>query len=197
MPDAGLAAAFRGTEELDDSAIRSPCRCFVLPAVGKQPLARSVRTHRADAEVTGDAGISNQVAARAPFWGGEPSAAKADPALVRPVGVHNVDLLITTPVTFKHDLATVGREASADIDAGRTGQLERRASTARRNFVNIGVARDRHRIQDCLAIGRPARRESRVFRLCNQPLSPTPNIINVDARIAVDIAQVKDRLVVR
>ena len=119
----------------------------------------------------------------------------ADPALVRSIGIHHIDLLAAATIAFKDDLPAIGRETATDIDTRRAGELHRR-SAIDRNLVDIGIACNRHRIEDRLSIRRPARGEGRVLARGDQPLPPAVDIIDIDARIAVLIAQIQDRLVI-
>ena len=144
MPDACFATSLCRAEELNDAAIWCPCRCFVLPAIGEQAFAGAIWTHRANAKVTSDAGEGNQVSARAPFRRRIAAGTKADAALIAAVGVHHIDLLAARTVAFKYDLAAIGGKAAADINAGRAGQLYRRAIAGGCNFIDVGISRHCH-----------------------------------------------------
>ena len=86
------------------------------PAVSSL-LARSVRLHDPDPPPVGHApGEGDPLTVRAPFRGRIPSAAEADPPLVRAVGIHDVELLRSAAVAFEHDLAAVGRKARIGVD---------------------------------------------------------------------------------
>src|SRR3546814_12222439 len=86
------------------------------------------------------AGEGDQVAARRPFGGRGAATAKADPLLVRSVDIHHIDLLAARPVALEHDLAPVGRETAADVDARRGRQAYRRPAV-RRDSIDSGVDR--------------------------------------------------------
>src|SRR3546814_13368704 len=95
----------------------------------------------ADAEFApAHAGEGDQVAARRPFGGRGATTTKADPLLVRSVDIHHIDLLAARPVALEHDLAPVGRDTAADVDARRGRQPHRRAAV-RRAAIDVGVDR--------------------------------------------------------
>src|SRR5690606_41231525 len=90
----------------------------------------------------------DQAAAPAPVRGGSPATAEAGPPLVRAIGIPAIDLLVAGTVAFEHDLATVGRIRAADIDPRRIGQPLRSATARSRYAIDVGIAGDRHRIED-------------------------------------------------
>src|SRR5690606_5403831 len=149
--------ALGGAEELDHTAVGGPCRSLVLPAVGEQPFVAAVRGHYADAEVAGDLGKGDEVAARAPFRSRVATAAETDAPLVRTIGVHHIELLAARTIAFEDDARPVRRIAAADIDARRSGEALR-LTAVHRDAIDVGIAADRHRIEDVAAVGREARR---------------------------------------
>ena len=135
------------------------------------------------------------IAARAPFGRRRTPAEEADALLVRAVRVHNINLLAARTIALEHDLGAIGRIAAADVDPRRVRQLHR-CPARRRHAVDVGVARNRHRIEDGLAIGRPARRKRRPLAFGHQRLPPGADIIDIDARRAVQIAEIRDLRIV-
>ena len=129
----------------------------------------------------------DQVAARAPFWRGGATSEEADAVLFAAIGVHDIDLLAARPVAFEHDFSAFGRIGTADVDAGRIGQLLAGATLCR-NTIDVGIAAYRHRIQNPLAIGRPARRKGGIAAFGDETLGVVLDIVNVNARSAVKIA---------
>ena len=135
------------------------------------------------------------IAARAPFRRRRAPAEEAYPALICAIGVHDIDLLAARPVALEHDLGAVGRIAAAHIDTGRIRQPGAGPAIGR-NAVNVSVAVHRHGIEDRLAIGRPARRESGVLALRHELLRSCSDVIDIDARVAVQIAEIDNRLII-
>ena len=133
----------------------------------------------------------DEIAARAPFGRCGPATEKADTVLAGAICVHHIDLLATAPVALKDDLGAIGRIATADVDAGGIGQLFRTAAISG-HAIDIGVASHRHRIQNPLAIGRPARRKCGVARFGDKALAVGFNIIDIDTRHAVEVGEVDD-----
>src|SRR6185503_20341302 len=99
--------------------VGSPGWSFVMPAIRNDPLTRTIRPHHADAK--GAACLlceGNQIAARTPDRRTVPSAAVADAMCVRAIRIHDIDLLRTAAIGFKHDLGAVRREAAAGVYGG-------------------------------------------------------------------------------
>ena len=168
-------------DEDQHAAVGRPARPLVLPAVGQQLLAPARRRHDADAEIAGELGEGDQVAARAPHRRRVAAAAEADPLLVRAVGVHHVELLPARAVALEHDAAAVGRIAAAGVDA-RRGRQPLRAAAAGRTRGRGRCCRLRHREEDEAPVGREARREGGGDVLHHQPLPPRADVVDVDRR---------------
>ena len=135
------------------------------------------------------------IAARAPFGRRCAATEEGQSALAGAIGVHDVDLLAARTVALEHDLAAIGRIGSADVDTGRIGQPDAFAA-AGGYAVDIGVAAHGHRIENPAPVGAPARRKGRIAALADQRLPAGTDVVDIDARIAVDIAEVDQLLVI-
>ena len=62
--------------------------------------------------------------------------------------------------------------------------------------VDIGVAAHGHRIENPAPVGAPARRKGRIAALADQRLPAGTDVVDIDARIAVDIAQIDELAII-
>src|SRR5690606_6585723 len=197
LPDRGFARIPLSAEELDDPAVGSPGRGFVLPTVGEMTQSATVGAHHGNAQVARNVREGNLVSARAPFRSRSPSAEEAYSTLITTVHVHHIDLLVAGTVAFEHDTASVGRVRAPHVDPRRIRQALWRTTACRGYRIYVGVAPHSHRVKQPAPVWRPARRKGGIGAFGHQGLPPSADVVDIDARIAVEIADVGDLRVVR
>ena len=105
-------------------------------------------------------------------------------------------MLAARTVTLENDLAAVGRKRPADIDAGRIGQPFAAAAIGR-HTIYVGIAADSHGIEDVASIRAPPRCKGWIVALRDERLPTGADVIDVDTRIAVDIAEIDQLAIIR
>src|SRR5689334_12066252 len=115
-------------------------------------LFATARLDHPDLAAASAASEGDQLAGRTPYWRFIISAAEGDPPLHRSVGIHHVKLWCARTVAFEHDLASVGGEAGACVDA-RGGRQPSSRTAVRIGHIDVAVRTAHHRKGDLPAVG--------------------------------------------